>query len=146
MSVKGPATIPDVTDPSPATAPRLRLPRGSRITRSKEVRRVLDTGRSAAQGPVVVYALRRDDALPPRYALVVGRKWGGAVTRNRLRRLLRESFRTSRPGLPGGFDFVLLPKGGFAAARMEFVREALRGAAARAARRFDEEGPKEPAR
>jgi ribonuclease P protein component len=122
----------------------LRLPRGSRITRSREVRRGFDLGRSAASGPVVVYAFGRGDARPPRYALVVGRKWGDAVTRNRQRRLLREAFRTCRAALPAGFDFVLLPRAKFAGSRMHQVREALRDAARVAARRFGDEGPAAP--
>jgi ribonuclease P protein component len=122
----------------------LRLPRGARITRSREVRRGFDLGRSAASGPVVVYAFDRADGRPPRFALVVGSKWGDAVTRNRQRRLLREAFRTARPELPAGFDFVLLPRQKFADASMPDVREALRDAAGRAARRFAAEGPGTP--
>lgn len=125
-------------------SPDLRLPRGSRITRNLEVRRAFDFGRSAASGPVVVFAFDRADGRPARYALVVGRKWGDAVTRNRHRRLLRESFRTSRPQMPAGFDLVLLPRAPFADAAMAEVREALRGAAARAAKRFADEGPGTP--
>jgi ribonuclease P protein component len=93
---------------------------------------------------VVVYAFDRADGRPPRYALVVGAKWGDAVTRNRQRRLLREAFRTSRPGLPAGFDFVLLPRSKFADSAMADVRDALCDAARRAARRFAEEGPGVP--
>jgi ribonuclease P protein component len=122
----------------------LRLPKGSRIRRSSEVRRTLDLGRSAASGPVVVYAYDRADGLPPRYALIVGRRWGDAVTRNRHRRLLREAFRTSRPALPPGFDLALLPRSPFADRRMSGVREALIGAAGRAAARFRAEGPGTP--
>ena len=129
---------------SPPAPPDLRLPRGSRITKGREVRRGFDLGRSAASGPVVVYAFGRGDGRPPRYALVVGAKWGDAVTRNRQRRLLREAFRTSRPGLPAGFDFVLLPRSKFAGAVMAQVRDALCDAARRAARRFGEEGPGVP--
>ena len=47
------------------------------------VRRVFDRGRSGASGPVVAYVFRRDDELAPRYALVVGKRWGNAVQRNR---------------------------------------------------------------
>jgi len=122
----------------------LRLPKGSRIRRSSEVRRTLDRGRSSASGPVVVYAYDRADGRPPRYALVVGRRWGDAVTRNRQRRLLRESFRTSRPELPPGFDFALLPRSPFAQERMASVRASLVVAVARAVARFRAEGQGTP--
>jgi ribonuclease P protein component len=104
----------------------------------------MDFGRSASSGPVVVYAFDRADGLPPRYALIVGRRWGDAVTRNRQRRLLREAFRTSRPELPAGFDLALLPRSKFADERMDAVRAALAGAAARAVARFRSEGPGKP--
>ena len=48
-------------------------------------------------------------AIPPG-GLSVGRAiWRGAVQRNRVRRVFREAFRLSRPALPAGFDFVLIP-------------------------------------
>lgn len=124
--------------------PSLRLPSGARIRHGREVRRTFDHGRPSGSGPVVVYAFDRDDGAPPRLALVVGRRWGGAVTRNRIRRLLRESFRTARAELPTGFDLVLLPRDPFEKRRMQDVREDLVAAAHRAARRFRREGPGTP--
>jgi ribonuclease P protein component len=123
---------------------RLTLPGGSRLRRHRDVRRPLDHGRSGGSGGVVVYAFGRGDAEPPRYALVVGRRWGDAVTRNRVRRLLRESFRTARPDLAPGFDFVLLPRAPLARRRMQEVRDELVRAARTAVRRFREEGPGVP--
>jgi ribonuclease P protein component len=129
-----------------APVARLTLPSGSHVRRSKEIRRAFDRGRSGASREVVVYAFDRADGQPPRYGLVVGRKWGDAVTRNRVRRLLRESFRTARPSLPAGFDFLLLPRGRLHGLRMQDVREMLIRAAAQAARRVAEEPrPPEPA-
>ena len=124
--------------------PGLSLPRGARLTRHRDVRRPLDHGRSAGSGSVVVYAWGREDALPARFALVVGRRWGDAPVRNRVRRLLRESFRTARPDLPPGFDLVLLPRGPLESLRMQDVRDHLVRAARSAARRFREEGPGVP--
>jgi ribonuclease P protein component len=45
-----------------------------------------------------------DGSVPPRVAFAIGRRVGGAVVRNRLRRRLRELAR--RSGLPGGVWFV----------------------------------------
>ncbi len=48
----------------------------------------------------------------PRLGLSVSRKVGGAVVRNRWKRLIREAFRLSRTRLPEGIDLVVIPRRG----------------------------------
>ena len=65
-----------------------------RLSRSGEFERVYREGRSHASRHLVVYAFPRadDDDSDPRLGVSVGRKVGGAVERNRMKRLLREAF------------------------------------------------------
>lgn len=51
-----------------------------------------------------------DGLPPPRVGVTVTRKVGNAVTRNRIKRLVREAFRRVRVSLPSGLDIVWVAK------------------------------------
>jgi ribonuclease P protein component len=79
------------------------------LRRPADFRRVYERRRSVSDGWLIVYA--RENGLPHlRLGLSVSRKVGGAVRRNRLRRLYREAFRLTRHEMPGGLDLVLIPR------------------------------------
>ena len=59
-----------------------------------------------------MYVFPRGDQEPPRLGLSVSRKVGGAVERNRIKRLLREAFVTEGPRLPVGTDVVVIARPG----------------------------------
>jgi ribonuclease P protein component len=83
-----------------------------RLSRSGEFERVYREGRSHASRHLVVYAFPRaqDDDSEPRLGVSVGRKVGGAVERNRMKRLLREAFWSSADDLREGHDFVIVAR------------------------------------
>jgi ribonuclease P protein component len=82
-----------------------------RLSRSGEFERVYREGRSHASRHLVVYAFpRADDESEPRLCISVGRKLGGAVERNRIKRLLREAFWAGAGELTPGHDFVIVAR------------------------------------
>ncbi len=53
-----------------------------------------------------------DPSAPSRLGITVTRKIGGAVQRNRIKRVVREAFRLSPDRLPRGIDLVVIAKPG----------------------------------
>ena len=91
-------------------APRGRPKRG-RLSRSAEFERVYRQGRSVGNRFLVLYTFPRAGAQDgPRLGLSVSRKVGGAVDRNRVKRLLREAFAGESERVPADHDVVLVAR------------------------------------
>src|SRR5919199_4899724 len=98
-----------------------------RLSSPSAFRSVFATGRSYAQGSVVLYVAKRSTGVgPARAGFVVSRKVGGAVARNRAKRLLREALRLEGRKLPDGLDLVVVARPAVAGASYRDVASDLR--------------------
>ena len=78
-----------------------------RIRRRAEFQRVYDHGARAHSRYATVFILANDRDVS-RLGIAATKKLGGAVQRNRAKRLIREVFR--RNNLARGYDIVVVPK------------------------------------
>jgi ribonuclease P protein component len=87
-------------------------PRRRRLSRSGEFDRVYRDGSSNATRYLVLYSFPRGDEgdAALRLGVSASRKVGGAVDRNRVKRVLREAFWGLADRLPEGHDFVLVAR------------------------------------
>lgn len=87
--------------------------KSQRVVKSGEFTIAMRRGACAADGVLVMFAIKRGDAFatdPARLGVTIPKKTGNAVARNRWKRLIRESFRIQQDQMPAGYDLVVRPK------------------------------------
>jgi ribonuclease P protein component len=85
----------------------------SRLSRSSDFQRIYRQGSSTASRFLVLYSFKRSPEVAsggPRLGLSVSKKLGGAVVRNRVKRLLREAFQAATGQLAEEYDLVLIAR------------------------------------
>ena len=86
---------------------RLTFPKSHRLRSRNDFNAVYDAKVRETRGPLTVYG--RPNGLPHnRIGISTSRKVGIAARRNRIRRLLRESFRQLQHELPAGYDLLVI--------------------------------------
>lgn len=85
---------------------RYTFARSYRLRGRNAFRAVREAGVRESRGPLTLWAVR--NALGHhRLGISIGRHVGTAVKRNRIKRLLRESFRLMQHDIPAGYDLVV---------------------------------------
>ena len=86
---------------------RFSLAKKKRLGSKEQFKAVMARGRRLSDGLLTLY-MAQNDCGYPRLGVSIGKAHGGAVVRNRLKRLLREAFRQSQDRIPAGFDYLLM--------------------------------------
>lgn len=85
------------------------MKRRFRLTRSTDIKRVRQLGKTYAHPLIVLIALGNEQNTT-RFAIAAGRSLGKAVERNRAKRRLREALRPLMPAIAPGWDLLLLAR------------------------------------
>jgi ribonuclease P protein component len=88
---------------------RYTFPRTHRLKGRELFDAIYKTGIRESRGPLIIYA-KSNDVPHLRMGLSVSRRVGVAAKRNRIKRLLRESFRLLQPDFPFGIDLLVVVK------------------------------------
>jgi len=103
----GTCSLPGVTRGVTGSPFKRMLARALRLKENRQFQTVYRRGRSWSNRQMVLYVLPRPTT-EKRFGFVVGKKLGGAVQRNRVRRLLREACRALVPHVAPGVDVVIV--------------------------------------
>jgi len=81
-----------------------------RIKKDKEFQRVFKEGKSYANRQFVVYCLPKEGQKEFRIGLSVGKKIGNAVTRNQVKRYIRQVFLELKEEIRQDMDYIIIAR------------------------------------
>lgn len=91
------------------------------LKENKDFRRLYYRGKSKAS-PVLVTYVMKNRAGETRVGITTSKKIGGAVQRNRARRVIRAAFSEFESSLNANYDFVFVARGKTADVKMQEVK------------------------
>ncbi|MBP2078594.1 ribonuclease P protein component [Oceanobacillus polygoni] len=81
-----------------------------RIKKNEEFQSIFKNGKSFANRQLVIYYVKKIDQEHFRIGLSVGKKIGNAVTRNRIKRFLRQAFQDLGDTIQDHYDIVIIAR------------------------------------
>ena len=115
---------------------RLTFTKTQHLRTKADFERVYALKCKAADGVLLVFAALGSSSVT-RIGLSVSKKHGGAIVRNRLKRLLREAFRLTQFHIPPGLDLIAIPLAKEKASLLAY-QESLVNVSRRLRRRLDQ--------
>ena len=94
--------------------------RSLRIRKKEDFQCVYKTGKCFVDYAGIFYVFSSNSAKPSRIGVAAGKKLGNAVLRNRIKRLMRESYRHNKFKVAPGFDIVWIARQPLKNATTEF--------------------------
>lgn len=101
------------------------MKKGYRIKKNTEFQAVFKKGRSVANRQFVIYILDKDQQENFRIGLSVSKKIGNAVTRNRVKRYIRQVFHELEDQIKDHKDYVIIARKPVADMNYHEVRKSL---------------------
>jgi ribonuclease P protein component len=101
-----------------------------RIKKNKEIETLLSQNKKVGNSQFSVYYVNRPDAAHFRFAVSVGKKYGTAVERNRIKRQIREFVNRAEIGVL--VDFFVIVKPSAKKLKFESIKQTLTNLFARA--------------
>ena len=87
-----------------------KMKKAFRVKENKEFQDIFKNGKSFANRQLVIYYRKKQDQTHFRVGLSVGRKIGNAVTRNRIKRYLRQAFRELEDQIQSQCDIIIIAR------------------------------------
>ena len=107
------------------TLKRFTFAKNKRLVSNSQFKEVLARGRRVSDGLLTLY-MAKNDCGHQRLGVSVGKPCGGAVVRNRIKRLLREAFRQSQDRIPADFDYLVMISRSYTKSDKSGTKEAIR--------------------
>jgi len=115
----------------------LGLPRKCILKKKKDFQAVYSRGKSYANRFLVLYVFQSKE-FQGKVGFAAGRKLGNAVKRNRIKRLLRESYRLHQDGIEEGISLLLVGRKAALTARCQDLEKAFLALSRKAGIRTEE--------